>query len=596
MAAFLAGLAPEDKGGIMAWLRQQGLLNDNGKQGKIVTQYDYRDASGKLLFQVVRYEPKDFRQRKPDGKGGWIWNLDGVTPVPYRLPEWKDQEAVFLAEGERDADVLWEWHIPATTNPMGAGKWRAEYNTHFKGKSVVILPDNDRIGEAHARDVARNLIDVAKTVKIIRLPGLAEKGDVSDWMAADGTPERLSEIVGATADLTAAEVKDWGAAGSSSKPGLQLVSLGALLAEPNESVRWLLETHLSTAGLSLLASKPKVGKSTWARGLALAVARGEPFMGRATQKGTVIYLALEEKRGELREHFRAMGAAEDDPVLIHAAHAPEGALLELRQLAEKHQPVLIIVDPLLKLTRVRDANDYAQMTAALEPLLILARETGAHVLVVHHAGKGERAEATDAILGSTALFGGVDTALVMKRSERYRTIQSVQRYGTDLPETVLEFDPERRTILLGAEKAEAEEQRIGDAILEYLGGVEEPKPETEIDEAVEGRRSLRKKALRRLVAADKVERTGKGGKGDPFKYALKSTSQDSGFSGSPYIPGTREPESQNRTHSIEDKGEMLVPDPTGTASENAESREPAFLPLEEPESLPAGLEFEEGIL
>ena len=148
-----------------------------------------------------------------------------------------------------------------------------------------------------------------------------------------------------------------------------------------------------------------------------------------------------------------MGANEDDPILIHAAHAPEGALLELRQLAEKHKPTLIIVDPLLKLARVKDVNDYAQMTAALEPLLILARETGAHVLVIHHLGKGERSEATDAILGSTALFGGVDTALVMKRSERYRTIQSVQRYGTDLLETVLEFDPERRTTSLGAEKA-----------------------------------------------------------------------------------------------------------------------------------------------
>ena len=168
------------------------------------------------------------------------------------------------------------------------------------------------------------------------------------------------------------------------------------------------------------------------------------------------------------------------------------------------------------------------MTAALEPLLILARETGAHVLVIHHLGKGERSEATDAILGSTALFGGVDTALVMKRSERYRTIQSVQRYGTDLLETVLEFDPERRTTSLGAGKAEAEEQRIGEAILEYLGGVEEPKPEAEIDEAIEGRRGIRKKALRRLLAEGKVERIGKGGKGDPFKYALKSPSQDSG--------------------------------------------------------------------
>ena len=125
LAAFLAGLAPANKHGITAWLRQHGLLNDNGNGRKIVAHYEYQDEHGELLYEVVRYSPKDFRQRRPDGKGGWIWNLDGVTPVPYRLPEWKDRETISLVEGERDADALWEWHVPATTNPMGAGKWRA---------------------------------------------------------------------------------------------------------------------------------------------------------------------------------------------------------------------------------------------------------------------------------------------------------------------------------------------------------------------------------------------------------------------------------------------------------------------------------------
>jgi len=91
----------------------------------------------------VRYDPKGFRQRRPDDKGGWIWNLEGVKLVPYRLPQWNAKPVVYLVEGEKDVDALWRLGLPATCNPMGGGKWRDQYNPHLKGKRVVILPDND---------------------------------------------------------------------------------------------------------------------------------------------------------------------------------------------------------------------------------------------------------------------------------------------------------------------------------------------------------------------------------------------------------------------------------------------------------------------
>src|SRR5262249_56000344 len=142
-----------------------------------------------------------------------------------------------------------------------------------------------------------------------------------------------------------------------------------------------------------------------------------------------------------------------------AASARVDALKLIRAEAEQKKPVLIIIDPLFRLTRVKDGNDYAQVTAALEPLLVLARETGAHVLCVHHAGKGER-EGGDSILGSTAIFAAVDTALMMKRSDRYRTVTSQQRYGDDLPETVLHFDPATKTTSLGESKHQEEVTRM----------------------------------------------------------------------------------------------------------------------------------------
>jgi RecA-family ATPase len=151
----------------------------------------------------------------------------------------------------------------------------------------------------------------------------------------------------------------------------------------------VLADKLPAGGLSILSAKPKVGKSTWARGLCLAVARGVPFLGCATTHGPVIYLALEEKRSEVRRHFQDLGATGEEPIFVHVASAPQDAVPELCALAKKVKPILIVIDPLFKLVRVRDEKAYAEVCAAIEPVLNLARETGAHVLATHHNGKME---------------------------------------------------------------------------------------------------------------------------------------------------------------------------------------------------------------
>ena len=169
---------------------------------RIVATYDYTDAGGALLFQAVRYAPKDFKQRQPDGAGGWLWNLRGVFMVPYRVPELVAAPlgaTVFVAEGEKDVDNLRAEGAIATCNPMGAGKWQPQYGAWLLGKHVVVLADNDQAGQGHANDVARSLIaaDVAASVKALTLPGLPDKGDVSDWLAAGGTLEQLVALADA---------------------------------------------------------------------------------------------------------------------------------------------------------------------------------------------------------------------------------------------------------------------------------------------------------------------------------------------------------------------------------------------------------------
>ena len=164
---------------------------------KIVATYDYMDEQNRLLFQVVRYEPKNFRQRHPDGKGGWIWNLDGVRRVPYRLPELLASSMtdwVYIVEGEKDADNLIARNFIATTNSGGARKWLNDYNQYFKGRLVAILPDNDTPGRDHARIIAESLHGTAGVVKIVELTGLSPKGDVSDWFDSGG-PGRIKELI-----------------------------------------------------------------------------------------------------------------------------------------------------------------------------------------------------------------------------------------------------------------------------------------------------------------------------------------------------------------------------------------------------------------
>jgi putative DNA primase/helicase len=167
----------------------------------IVATYDYTDEADTVLFQAVRYFPKGFSQRRPDGKGGWIWKLGDVRRVLYRLPEIVAaplDQTVFVVEGEKDVDRLAEENILATTCAMGAGKWQPEYNEALTGRQIVILPDNDEPGRAHARQVAQALCGVAASVKVVELPGLPPKGDVSDFLDNDGTASQLWKIVEGT--------------------------------------------------------------------------------------------------------------------------------------------------------------------------------------------------------------------------------------------------------------------------------------------------------------------------------------------------------------------------------------------------------------
>jgi hypothetical protein len=554
------------------------LLNTSDDRRRIVAEYPYDDENGQLLFQVVRFDPKGFCQRRPDGNGGWIPNLLGTRRVLYRLPEVLASEFTIVCEGEKDVEAAREMGFVATCNPGGAGKWREEYSECFNRKQVAIIADADTSGRAHAQQIAASLHLRAEYVKVLELP---DSKDLAEWAERGGTKEALLELIRKAPDWKPASVESTG----SPQSGFQLTSLRDLMSEPEEQISWLLADILPAGGLSVLSAKPKVGKSTFARCLSLAVARGEPFLDRATTKGRVIYLALEEKRSEVRRHFEDLGATGDEEIYIHAASAPQDAVPELCQLTKRIRPVLIVVDPLFKFVRIRDEKAYAEVCNAIEPLLTLARSSGAHVLLSHHSGKMERPDATDSILGSTAIFGAVDSAIILKKNDRYRTVQSCQRYGIDWSERVLNFDAVARSLSLGVRQSDAEAGRLGEAIASYLSGCNEPQTRVQIEAQVEGRTQPKRTALKALCAAGRVAESGTGTRGDPLRYKLDhrtdrqggSESDDRDVNTCPLVcEGTREQQSENGAEPSKNISDILVPvvsrgRPNGANSEEQHS-------------------------
>jgi Protein of unknown function (DUF3987) len=225
-----------------AWLRGEGLLTESAFS-KVSTAYSYTDEGGGLLFQVVRFEPKDFRQRRPDGGGGWIWSLGETRRVLYRLPEViaavTAGQTVYVVEGEKDCENLRAIGLVATCNPGGVGKWREQYNGSLRGGDIVIIGDNDDAGRKHAEQVAAALAGVAARVRVLDLaqhwPRCPVKGDVSDWLAAGGTVDTLAIMVAALPDWQPLAGEASAGTGKDDWPEPKPLPSGLLPVEPYRS-------------------------------------------------------------------------------------------------------------------------------------------------------------------------------------------------------------------------------------------------------------------------------------------------------------------------------------------------------------------------
>ena len=385
---------------------------------RIVATYDYTDDAGVLLYQAVRYDPKDFKQRRPDPDhpGDWIWNLKGIPRVLYRLPDAKKAiaagETVYSVEGEKDVDNLTKIGVTATCNVGGAGKWKPEYSEVLRGAQVIVIPDADEPGRKHASQVFDALRGIAENVKIVPLPGGGK--DVSDWIAAGGTREKLESLVATVTSPTPEESAEKTAI---TKPPL-FDDVGLALRTGGIPAPIWLVKGLIERGLILLFGPSGAGKSFIAMYLAFCVAAGGDFFGRKVERGPVIYICGEGRNGA----YRRLAALKKN----YRVNIPDGSLFLSRRavtldfasvdlLGEEIQaataaagrpPVLLVVDTLAR-SLVGDENLQKDMGEFVNAVEKVSAEFGCAALVVHHSGHSE--DAKNRPRGSSVLIGALDS-------------------------------------------------------------------------------------------------------------------------------------------------------------------------------------------
>jgi len=317
-----------------------------------------------------------------------------------------------------------------------------------------------------------------------------------------------------SADPTAAPVE---------APGLALSRVGDVVQEEDEDMKWLVDGLIHGYGSSLLVAKPKVGKSTFARALAVAVARGEPFLGREVTQGPVVYLLFlgEGNRDEWRREMRLLGATDDLPIYLYDERRDRSnnVIEDLKVTVEEIKPRLVIVDTMQNILKAKDLNDYAVVAEQFGPIL----QSGAHLMLIHHAGKGEKVDLGDAAIGSTKIFGSVEVGLHLMRDGRTpgspRYLEALGR-GVELEPHVVRLDPDTHLVEMGEPRGTPRGPNHREEILALLAEVGGEFPLRDLTETIRGRRADIEVAARRLAVAGVIEMIGEGVRGDPLRCKL----------------------------------------------------------------------------
>ena len=392
------------------------------------TVYDYQDQEGNSIYQVVRYEPKTFRQRQ-QVNGKTVWNLQGVTLLPYRLPqiEQNKDKPVYIVEGEKDVLKLESLGILATCNSGGSGKWTKEHSQYLKGRDVVIIPDNDEPGKKHSRVVISSLQTLAKSIKLIELPGIKPKGDVFDWLENHSIKDLL-DLVEQTKVL-------------SDKPITPIPIMSIQEVMNMKPVPWLVQDYIPENSMSMLYGSPGSGKTFIALDMALHIAHNKPWHHKAINPGEVFYIAGEGVGG-LRKRLKAWHIFHELEPKAPCHIIPQAVGLlkeqEMEQLIEtitkisKDQVKLVIFDTVARCMS-GDENSAQDIGDAIKAMDLIRNTFNCAVMPIHHSGKDRDRGAR----GSTALIGAVDVSMKVEKLDKLVGLVTEKQKDSEAEEALL---------------------------------------------------------------------------------------------------------------------------------------------------------------
>lgn len=442
-----AGLKPEDYGTIK--------INN---EKIFVCEYVYQDETGAAVFAATRWVgiksgEKTFTQ-KCMIKGKWVpggWRNHGVEPVPYRLPELIGADpaaVVYVVEGEKDALALARLGLVATTNAGGTAGGRTAwpgFPGRFRGRDVVLIPDNDRAGRDHMQAVAGWLHGSAARIRVLTLPGLAEKEDVSDWLARGGSKSELGRLTATAPDFDpgipaptgqngatgpGGSLPAIGIVGGSGNPGGLILPGGAdwarLAGEMNRrtyadiekvKVNWLIPDRIPFGGIALLTGEQNQGKSWLAVDLAGRISAGGLIPGGGGEcfrpAKVVIFSAEDNPGATIRPRLEAAGARLDwveevKTVLTDGKHLRRFNFAEHRDHIEALLNIdpwfrVFIIDPIVSyLGGGRDTNRDTDIREILDPLAELMLKYDALALCITHFNKALGSRAIHRVSGNAA--------------------------------------------------------------------------------------------------------------------------------------------------------------------------------------------------
>lgn len=363
--------------------------------------YEYKDAAGAVRYAVFRYRlpsgKKTFTQHPPDGKGGWRTGagcMDGIAPLPYRLPEMlsSPELPIWIVEGEKDADRLASFGLTATTSHGGTGNTDKAWPViahHFKGRDCRIVPDNDRAGTDHVRKVATYLHPHARSLCIVPLPGLPVRGDVSDWLDQGHTLAELQALADAAPEFDPAA--------SELEPEADPTrdATAADLMRVLSATSWLAKPWIPNGCLTALAAEPGIGKTRLCLDIARRLYLGLPlFNGVETSApaGSVtLWIPADNQHQELADIPGEFGFPLESVVLNTSVDDPFGGtsletteeLADLEARIKRVKPALVIVDTITQTTNLK-AQDPADAKRQYKPLQEIAARCQVPILCVTH--------------------------------------------------------------------------------------------------------------------------------------------------------------------------------------------------------------------